>query len=98
MDRTAAALAAFELVEAVQGEDQAAAVEAIERAEAAAQDWPDVLFLLATARTIHAIVRPDLGADVELLTTRLLESAPGPAPDPDRLSSEHPRGVVNSAG
>jgi diguanylate cyclase (GGDEF)-like protein len=67
VDRAAALLEAFELVEAVQGEDHAGAFAAIPLAEAAAQSWPDVLFLLATARAIYGVVRAGEGVDLREL-------------------------------
>jgi diguanylate cyclase (GGDEF)-like protein len=79
VDRTAALLSAFELIEAVQGERRDTAAAAIPAAEAAADAWPDVRFLLATARTVHAIVGPASGADLGGLTEQLLDEAPGPA-------------------
>ena len=68
--------AAFELVEAVQGEDPEAAVRAVEAFDDGGDR--DVRFVLDTARTIHALVRPS-GADLRKLTQSLLDSAPDPA-------------------
>jgi len=66
----AALLEAFALVEAVQGEDAAAALAAVDEALARVDDV-DARFVLETARTAHAVVRggtPDI--------PRLLELAP----------------------
>ena len=59
MERTAALREAFELVEAVQGEDVPRALAALDAAD---DSDPDVRFVLQTARAVHAAVhggRPD---------------------------------------
>ncbi|MCU1603129.1 MAG: Cellulose synthesis regulatory protein [Frankiales bacterium] len=67
---------AFELVEAVQGEEHEAAARAVEAFDDGGR--ADVRFLLETARTIHAVVRPT-GADLRKLTQSLLDTAPDSA-------------------
>ena len=57
---------AFELVEAVQGEDHARAAARIEAVES---DAADVRFVLATARTVHAVVRGEPAPVAELLAS-----------------------------
>jgi diguanylate cyclase (GGDEF)-like protein len=62
--RDAAHLRAFALVEAVQSEDHRGALLQISTAEAEAAHWPEVLFTLAAARAINAIMRePDWVAE-----------------------------------
>ncbi len=78
MTTRAEALAdAFALVEEVQGEQRSVALARTWQAEAAAQAWPDVLFVLAAARTIHAVVSGDPA--VEAAVTGLREAAESPA-------------------
>jgi diguanylate cyclase (GGDEF)-like protein len=59
-------LEAFELVEAVQGEDSARAAD---RLGTASSESPVVLFVLATARTVHAVVRGEPAPVEGLLAT-----------------------------
>jgi diguanylate cyclase (GGDEF)-like protein len=82
-DRRAAYLAAYDLFEAVQGEDHtaaagqvAAAVEVADRA-----GWPEVGFVLAAAGTVHAVTRPvdGLGAEVALRLRHRAEELGAPA-------------------
>ena len=58
--RRAAYARAYELFEAVQGEDHAEAAAAVPTALAAAdgQGWTDVAFVLAGAQAVYSIVRP----------------------------------------
>ena len=77
--RTAARSRAFALLEAVQGEDHAAAAAEVEAALADAGDWPEVRFLLTAARTVYGVVRPREGVDAAALVAALLEVAADPA-------------------
>jgi diguanylate cyclase (GGDEF)-like protein len=81
MDRARAAAhrRAFALLEAVQGEDHAAAAAEVEAAAADAGDWPEVRFVLEAARTVYAVVRPQEGVDTGALVDALLDLAPEPA-------------------
>jgi diguanylate cyclase (GGDEF)-like protein len=77
--RAAAHRRAFALLEAVQSDDQEAAAGALEAAMAEAHAWPEVLFVLAAARVVHAIVRPTPEVDTTAAVDALLQQAPGPA-------------------
>ena len=63
MSRRSAYLAAYELLEEVQSERQAAAAAALPaaRLEAQAHDWPDVELVLDCAQAVHALTRPQPG-------------------------------------
>jgi diguanylate cyclase (GGDEF)-like protein len=74
LDRTAALIEAFALIEAVQGEDHLAAAAGLPAALEGAAPWHDVRFLLATARAIHSVVRS--APDAEALVEDLLLQAP----------------------
>ncbi|HEY2043138.1 MAG TPA: GGDEF domain-containing protein [Jatrophihabitans sp.] len=70
--RYAAYLRAYDLFEAVQGEDHDRAAAELRIASAAAdeQDWPEVSFVLAGADAVHRLARP---AEPEL-TKQVIES------------------------
>ena len=74
--RLAAYLRAYSLFEEVQGEEHAEAGASLPDLErhALAQDWPDVAFVAAAARTLYGIIRPagDVAAEdaVEVLLER----------------------------
>src|SRR4051812_21264747 len=59
--RRAAYLAAYDLFEAVQGEDHAGAVARLRHAVAQADTsgWPEVEFVLAAAEIVYLVTRPD---------------------------------------
>lgn len=77
--RDAAHRRAFALVEAVQGEDHLVASAALAEAQLEAAEWPEVLFLLAAARTIYAVVRPSDDVDPDGAVDALEDLAPEPA-------------------
>jgi diguanylate cyclase (GGDEF)-like protein len=75
--RRTAYLAAYELFEAVQSDDHAAALAAVSDAEtvAARHDWPEVGFLLAAARTVHSLTRPGARVKADARGDELVEMA-----------------------
>ena len=73
--RSAAHRRAFALVEAVQGEDPGAALRDIDHLGRTAGDWPEVLFVLAVARTIHSVVRPAPHEELHSLVQELHDTA-----------------------
>ncbi|MGZ6793016.1 MAG: diguanylate cyclase domain-containing protein, partial [Mycobacteriales bacterium] len=77
--RDAAHRRAFALLEAVQGEEHAAAHAELVDAQLEAAEWPEVLFLLAAARTVYAVVRPSGDVDPLQAVEALEDLAPEPA-------------------
>jgi diguanylate cyclase (GGDEF)-like protein len=75
--RRAAYHAAYRLFEAVQGGEHAAAVADLAAAEADAErhSWSEVGFLLAAARTVHALTRPEAADRAGANGSRLVELA-----------------------
>jgi diguanylate cyclase (GGDEF)-like protein len=79
MQRAEAHQQAFALLEAVQGEDHQAAASGIAAALLAADEWPEVTFVLHAGQVVLAVVRPTDGVDLLELAERLLEHAAEPA-------------------
>ncbi len=75
--RHAAYLRAYELFEAVQGQDHAAAVVELSAARTTAQrqGWTEVAFLLAASQTVHLVSRPPDGVAARAATAALLADA-----------------------